>query len=376
MTLLAALALAAGQGIFAQDIFGVISGTVTDPAGAAIPGVQIAVINEDTQQRRTIESNNIGFYTAPQLAVGHYTVAATAKGFKDIRVLHASVDAGGHATVDLAMQLGTASETVEVTAVGQTVNTSSAEIARTVDQQQVQSLALNERNYVQLTTIVPGAATLVFDPTTLTTGMSTAAAAINGMRTDQNLYTVDGGFNMDSGSNSSQLNNVGIDFIQQVSVQTSNFSAEYGRNAGASVNVITRSGGNQFHGGAFEFVRNDYFDAIFPSSKLNITPTTPIRSLIPVLRYNDFGWDVGGPIKRDKLFFFAGEEWKRIILNANPQILTVPTTAELGGNFSDVAAQVTLHRPPNAPAGCTITNNVLSPACITADGKAIANVST
>ena len=374
MALLVVSALATGREVFAQDIFGVISGTVTDPAGAAIPGVQIAVINEDTQQRRTIESNNIGFYTAPQLAVGHYTVAATAKGFKDIRVLHASVDAGGHATVDLAMQLGTASETVEVTAVGQTVNTSSAEIARTVDQQQVQSLALNERNYVQLTTIVPGAATLVFDPTSLTTGMSTAAAAINGMRTDQNLYTVDGGFNMDSGSNSSQLNNVGIDFIQQVSVQTSNFSAEYGRNAGASVNVITRSGGNQFHGGAFEFVRNDYFDAIFPSSKLNITPTTPIRSLIPVLRYNDFGWDVGGPIKHDKLFFFAGEEWKRIILNANPQILTVPTTAELGGNFSDVAGQVTLHTPPNAPAGCTIVNNVLSPACITADGKAIANV--
>jgi hypothetical protein len=360
--LMVVFAFVGSRGAVAQDIFGVISGTVTDPSGAAIPGVQIVVINEATQEKRAVQSNTIGFYTVPQLTVGQYSVDGTVKGFKEILVLHTSVDAGAHATVDLKMQLGAATETIEVTAQGQTVNTSSAEIARTVDQQQVQSLALNERNYVQLTTIVPGAATLVFDPTTLTTGMSTAAAAINGMRTDQNLYTVDGGYNMDSGSNSSQLNNVGIDFIEQVSVQTSNFSAEYGRNAGASVNVVTRSGGNQFHGGAFEFVRNDYFDAIFPSSKLNITPTTNIRSLIPVLRYNDYGWDLGGPIKHDKLFFFVGEEWKRIILNANPQILTVPTTAELSGNFSDVAGQVTLHTPPNAPAGCTITNNVLSSA--------------
>ncbi len=237
------------------------------------------------------------------------------------------------------MQVGAVAETVEVTALGDTVNSSSAEISRVIDQQQVQALALNERNYVQLTTIVPGAATVTFDQTSLTTGMSTAAAAINGMRTDQNLFTVDGGYNLDSGSNSSQMNNVGIDFVQEVSVQTSNFSAEYGRNAGASVNVVTRSGGNQFHGGAFEFVRNDIFDAISPGSKLNITPTTNIASLKSKLRYNDFGWDVGGPILHDKLFFFAGEEWKRLRIGATPQNLTVPTSAELTGNFSDIAAK-------------------------------------
>lgn len=365
--------LAAGT-LRAQDIFGVISGTVTDPSGAAVPGARIQIINEATLQTRTIESNGSGYYTVPQLEVGRYTVVASKSGFKELRIAHANVDAGGHSTIDLPMQLGTATESVSVEAAGAVLNTSSAEIARTVDLQQVQSLALNERNYVQLTTIVPGAATLTFDPTSLTTGMSTAAAAINGMRTDQNLYTVDGGYNMDSGSNSSQLNNVGIDFIEQVSVQTSNFSAEYGRNAGASVNVVTRSGGNAFHGGAFEFVRNDFFDAIYPSTKLNATPSTPIRSLIPVLRYNDFGWDLGGPLKHDKLFFFIGEEWKRIILNANPQSLTVPTSAELTGNFSDVADRVTLKTPANAPAGCSIVKNVLTAACISPDGKAIANV--
>jgi Carboxypeptidase regulatory-like domain/TonB-dependent Receptor Plug Domain len=358
----------------AQDIFGVISGTVTDPANAVVQGAKVTVQNEATKLTRIITSDNNGFYTAPQLSVGSYTVTAQKSGFKNTRIIGTQVDAGGHATVDLALQVGGASETVEVTAIGETVNTSSAEISRTVDQQQVQALALNERNYVQLTTIIPGSATVTFDQTSLTTGMSIAVSAINGMRTDQNLFTVDGGFNMDSGSNSSQLNNVGIDFIQQVSVQTSNFSAEYGRNAAASINVVTRSGGNSFHGGAFEFVRNQIFDAANPGSKLNITSTTPINTIKPPLRYNDFGWDIGGPVLRNKLFFFVGEEWKRLRIAAAAQNLTVPTTSELAGNFSDVSSLITLHAPANAPAGCTITNNVLSAACITPDGMAVANV--
>lgn len=256
-------------------------------------------------------------------------------------------------------------------------------MATTVDSQQVQSLALNERNFVQLTTIIPGAATTTFDQSTLTTGMSTAAAAINGMRTDQNLFTVDGGYNNDSGSNSTQLNNVGIDFVSEVTVQTSNFSAEYGRNAASSVNVVTRSGTDQFHGGAFEFVRNQIFDAANPGSKLNATSSTKLNTIKPPLRYNDFGWLVGGPILHQKLFFFGGQEWKKIRLAATAQNLTVPDTRRLGGDFSEIynptpdapkAGTINLVTPANAPAGCTIVGNVLSPARITDDGKAIANV--
>ncbi len=159
---------------------------------------------------------------------------------------------------------------------------------------------------------------------------------VNGNRADQNLVTVDGGYNMDSGSNASQINNVGIDFVQEVSMQTSNFSAEYGRNAGASINVVTKSGGNNFHGGAFEFIRNQIFDAIQPSQKLLLAsaPNTPMSKLKPPLRFNDFGWDVGGPIKKGKLFFFAGEEWKQIRQFAPAQTLTLPTTAEIAGDFS------------------------------------------
>jgi hypothetical protein len=357
----------------AQDIFGVISGTLTDSTGALVADAKVTIQNEATKQERVLSSNSMGFYTAPQLSVGRYSVKAAKQGFKTFTVSGTDLNAGAHVTVDLTLPVGSTTESVTVTAVGETVNTSSAEMATTVDAQQVQSLALNERNFVQLTTIVPGAATTTFDQSTMTTGMSTAAAAINGMRTDQNLFTVDGGYNNDSGSNSTSLNNVGIDFVSEVTVQTSNFSAEYGRNAASSVNVVTKSGTDRFHGGAFEFVRNQIFDAANPGSKLNSTSSTPLNTIRPPLRYNDFGWDVGGPIIHQKLFFFGGQEWKKIRLAATAQNLTVPTSAELSGNFTDTPG-INLVTPPNAPAGCSVVGNILSPACISADGKAIAAV--
>src|SRR6266853_2783066 len=320
---------------------------------------------------RTVKADAHGFYVAQELPVGTYKVTAEEKGFKTVIKTGNELVAGGHLTVDLTLQIGEVSQKVEVTAVGETVNTISGEISRTIDSQQVEHMALNERNYGQLVSLIPGAVLTGFDQTALTTGMSTTSASVNGMRADGNLFTVDGGFNMDGGSNATQLNNVGLDFVREVAVKTSNYSAEYGRSDGASVNVVTRSGGNSFHGGGFEYLRNDRFDAINVASKLNATPTSP--AVKPSLRFNDFGWNVGGPIVHNKLFFFAGEEWKRIRQSASPQNMTVPTTAELGGDFRDVTG-LTLKTPPNAPAGCTITKNVLSPQCITADGKAIAAV--
>jgi hypothetical protein len=195
--------------------------------------------------------------------------------------------------------------------------------------------------------------------------------------------TVDGGFNLQAGSNASQINNVGIDFIQEVKVQTSNFSAEYGRNSGGQVNVVTRSGGNDFHGSAFEFVRNDKLDA------RNFF--APVR---PALRYNDFGFSFGGPIIKDKLFFFGGEEWKKIRRLSSPVVRNVPTLAELNGDFSVRlrgndkivgTADDGFLKDPTKSGACGIVNgapdrtacfpgNVIPTNRITADGKAIANV--
>lgn len=354
-------------GVQAQNIFGRLSGTVTDPAGAVVPNITITIVNDATKVARTAITDTNGSYVADNLPVGSYSVSAEQKGFKTMHSSGIDLVAGAHVTLNFALEVGTASETVQIEGGAEIVNTVSGEIARHIDSQQVQKAALNQRNYAQLASLIPGAALTVFDQTSMTTGMSTTASSINGNRADGNLFTVDGGFNLDGGSNATQLNNVGLDFINEVAVQTSNYSAEYGRNNGASINVVTRSGGNRFHGGAFEYVRNNRFDSR-PHGTPNSTP--PLRT---PLRFNDFGWNVGGPIIKDKFFFFVGEEWKRIRQFAAPQTATLPTSAERAGNFSGVTG-LTLVLPSNAPAGCTIIGNVLSSQCITTDGKAFASL--
>src|SRR6266849_6247259 len=367
----------------AQDVFGRISGTVTDTQGAVIPEANITITNKQTKIARTLKTDAHGYYVADALPVGVYSVSAAAQqGFKGIKKTGNDLSAGARLAVDLRLEVGATTDVVEVTATGETVNTVSGELARTVDSRQVQNLALNQRNYVQLVSLIPGAALTNFDQQTLTTGMSTTASYVNGRRADGNNFSVDGGFNMDSGSNSTQLNNVGIDFIQEVSVKSSNFSAEYGRNSGSSVNVVTRRGGEAFHGGAFEYLRNNIFDAINPANKIFIPPGTPTKRLESILRYNDFGWNFGGPILHKKLFFFACEEWKRVRQLVQSQTLTLPTTADLQGDFRDLlpaagSGTTGKHtRPASAPAACTITNNVMSPQCISLDGAAMAAVYT
>ncbi|HTG87706.1 MAG TPA: Plug domain-containing protein, partial [Pyrinomonadaceae bacterium] len=256
---------------------------------------------------------------------------------------------------------------------------------RVIDQQQVQNLALNGRNYIQLLSLVPGVALLNDDQLELTTSLATGNQSINGNRGQTNNVTVDGGFNLQSGSNASQINNLGIDFIQEVKIQTANFSAEYGRNSGAQVSLVTRSGSNDFHGAGWEFLRNDKLDAR--------SFFAPVR---PTLRFNNFGYAFGGPIFKDKLFFFGGQEWKYIRRLSAAQRRTVPSLAELNGDFSfrlrgaDGIVGTNddgLLRDPDSPLPCTTANragcfggtnvalrNIIPSNRITTDGRAIANV--
>jgi hypothetical protein len=324
----------------AQTIFGRISGTIKDTNGGAIPNATVTITNPATNLVRTATTDSDGFYTATNLPVGSYAIAAVANGFKKGEQSGVALAADGRLTIDITLEPGQVTETVQVTsAVGETVNTTSGEVARLIDQRQVQNLALNGRNYMQLVTLIPGAVILDEDQLALTTSLSISQAAVNGNRPNYNNLTVDGGFNMDSGSNNSQINNVGIDFVQEVKIQTSNFSAEYGRNAGAAINIVTRSGGNSFHGSGFEFFRNDKLDArrFF----------APVRAN---LRFNNFGWNFNGPIKKDKFFFFVGQEWKYIRQLSDATRRTLPTRAERAGNFS--ARTGTL----NVPTGYTAVN--------------------
>jgi len=350
----------------AQSIFGRISGTVTDAQGGVVAGAKITIVNEETKIERQTTTDSNGYYVASDLPVGFYSVIAEQSGFKAVRKTGNDLVAGARMNVDLNLVVGEVSQTVEVAATAETINTTSGELARVIDSNQVKTVALNARNYMQLLSLTPGAALTVDDQLSLTTSLAINNQSVNGNRPDSNALSVDGGFNMDSGSNASQVNNVGIDFIREVAIKSSNFSSEYGRNSGASINVVTRSGGDSYHGTVFEFIRNEKLDARNPAGA-----KTP-------LRFNDFGWDFGGPIKRGKLFFFAGEEWKRIRLTATPQTRTVPLPAELTGDFSALLAlptPVQLHEP--GKPGTPIPGNRLDldpNTPLTTDGKAIAKI--
>src|SRR4030095_4132865 len=371
---------------YGQTVVGRISGTIQDANGAAIPNATITVTNTASNLGRTGTSDQSGFYTVTNLPVGTYTVEAEQKGFKKGVIAGQSVTADGRVTVDLTLEAGEVSETVQiVSSGGETVNTTSGEVSRVIDRQQVQNPALNGRNYIQLLSLVPGVALLNDDQLELTTSLATGNQSINGNRGQTNNVTIDGGFNLQSGSNASQINNLGIDYIQEVKIQTSNFSAEDGRNSGAQVSLVTRSGGNDFHGSAFEFIRNDKLDAR--------SFFAPVR---PTLRFNNFGYAFGGPIFKDKLFFFGGQEWKYIRRLSSAQRRTVPSLAELNGDFSfrlrgaDGIVGTNddgLLRDPNSTLPCTTANragcfggtnvalrNIIPTNRITADGAAIANV--
>ena len=366
--------------IHGQTIFGRISGTVKDSNGGAVPNATVTITNAATNLVRTATTDEDGFYTATNLPVGTYTILVARDGFKRAQQTGVVLAADGRLTQDMTLEVGQVTETVEVSSgVGETVNTTSGEIARVVDQRQVQNLALNGRNYMQLVTLIPGAVILDEDQLALTTSLSISQASVNGNRPNYNSLSVDGGFNMDSGSNNSQVNNVGIDFVQEVKIQTSNFSAEYGRNAGAAINIVTRGGGNTYHGAAFEFLRNDTLDARNFFS--------PVKAK---LRFNNFGWNFNGPIKKDKLFFFVGQEYKRIRQDTAPVRRSLPTSAERLGDFS--ARSGTLNVPTGytainpatgatVAAGQPIPNRNLAnlrlngaPVGLSTDGRAIASV--
>jgi hypothetical protein len=252
---------------------------------------------------------------------------------------------------------------------------------------------MNQRHYEALVGLVPGAALQAsgLNPAAVTTNYNNTVAVTNGQRLDGQNWSVDGGFNLDSGSNNSVFNQVGADFIQEVDVQSSNYDAEFGRSDSSTINVVTRSGGEKFHGGGFEFVQNNVFNAESPQTKLT-TPKAKGYAAVPPIHYNNFGWELGGPIPyiqpKGKLFFFAGQEWKKFRGvypgSAASASETFPTAAEVAGNFTDVntgATPLLLKTPAVIPASCSggvlyTSQNVINPTCITGDGAAVASLYT
>src|SRR5437879_5414950 len=279
---------------WAQEITGQIRGIVTDTSGGVIANATVTITNVDRKQVvRTVETNSAGEYVAPFLPVGRYSVAVEVKGFKKFVKNDIELNVSDRLTVDAALQTGALTETVSVEADPLQVNLQNVAVEGLISGTQVRELPLNNRNYEQLVTLQPGVtsntADQVYVGTTNPQGaVNIVSFSINGNRQSQNNCTVDGIDNVDHGSNITLLVYPSVDAIAEFKVERSNYSPEFGRSSSGQINVVTRSGTANFHGGLYEFFRNDVFNAnSFINNRNGIAR--------PVLRYNDFGGTIGGP---------------------------------------------------------------------------------
>lgn len=315
----------------AQETTGGITGTVRDPSGAVVPNVQVTLTNSDTGFSKRITSNPSGVYFAPVLPIGSYQLSVEQAGFQRFVQKGIILHVNDMLTVDVALQLGQLTQQVTVEATVTPVQTETGDVSNLFSGQQVRELALNGRSFVSLTLLAPGVASGLSQDMGFGLSGGYTFIAVNGARTSFNNWMVDGGDNNDTGSNQTLLTMPSIDSIAEFRMLTSSYSAEFGRSAGAQVNVVTKSGTRDFHGGAYEFLRNDALDA-----RNFFAPE------VSKLRRNNFGWTLGGPVflpgrynvKRDKTFFFFSQEWKRIRSAPETILSRIPTLDERAGIFA------------------------------------------
>ncbi len=350
----------------AQETTGAISGIITDPNGSLVSGATVTIRDTDKNiVARTITTNSEGFYAAPLLLIGNYSVSIEATGFKKFTKTGIEVNVSDRLTVDATLEVGGTTEEVIVQAAPVQVELQSSSAAGLVSNLEIKELPLNNRNFIQLVTLLPGVSNGNVDQpyigTTNPFGQTNVITiSINGARASQNSWTVDGADNVDRGSNLTLLNYPSVDAIAEFKVYRNHYTAEFGRNAAGAVNVITKSGTRQFHGTAYEFFRNDklnantYFNNL--AGRFTSDPTAKAPDLIvpvgdprdgkkrlerPQLRYNNFGYTIGGPAfipgvyprDKSKTFFFFSQEFRRIITYSNFTAI-VPSAGERQGIFS------------------------------------------
>ncbi len=319
--LLAAISLATP--LWAQKDAGAIVGLVHDATGAVVAGAKVIVEDVDRGTQLTFSTNRQGEYVASPLRIGHYRVTVEKEGFKKAVAGPVEVNIQDRVGVDLTLQPGMATEVVTVTAEHEQLETETSELGQVVDSRRINALPLNGRNYAQLALLGVGVAAA--EPGSRVE--TTYGFSANGARALQNNFLLDG---IDNNANLGDVLNgaayvvqPAVDAIAEFKVETNSYSAEFGRGNGAIMNAVIKSGTNQFHGDLWEFLRNDKVDAI---NKFDIFGRQPYKQ-------NQFGFTLGGPIKKNKLFFFGDYEGLRI-RQALPQLSTVPTPAEVSGDFS------------------------------------------
>ena len=319
--------------VFGQGLTGQISGSVVDSSGSALPGVSVTVRNTGTQVSREVQTGEDGTFVVTELLAGSYEVTLNMTGFKGYKQTGVNLSSSERVALrPITLELGQVTETVAVTAEAARVQTQSAERSGLITQEQLKEVTLKGRDYVGMLRLLPG---VVDTANREAPGWNNIGGlAINGGRNNTINLTYDGVTNLDTGSNTGPFLAPGLDSIAEVKVLTSNYQAEYGRSSGGTINVVTKSGSRDFHGGGFFAKRSEKFNA-------NEWQNNKANAQKPPYRFNYSGYNVGGPIilpgfnsDRNKLFFFWNQEFLPRTNPGNLERRTMPTELERRGDFS------------------------------------------
>ncbi len=333
-----------------------ISGYVKDPSGAFVGGAKVTATQVDRGISTVTETNVEGFYNFPALEPGAYTLSVEKGGFQTYIRSGLSLTVNQNLRVDADLQLGAVTKSVTVTAEAPLVDTASGTVSSLVDDRRIVDLPLNGRNVMSLAQLVPGVLS-VYAPESLTDARGGPQMNANGGRANQNLYMFDGAFFVNPSRNTG-MNFPPPDAVQEFRLLTSNFDAEYGRNSGSQATVVARAGSNDFHGDVWEFLRNNALNA-----RNFFAPT------VPAIKENQFGGTAGGPIKKEKIFFFGAYQGLRSRPQAVAQKVLVPSAAERNGDFTDLLPGTVLVNPTNpntgapflTPSGAACVAHTLTP---------------
>ncbi len=346
----------------AQDT-GYISGTVTDKSGAAVAGAEVVVKNTAGSLTRTTNTNGDGAFVVPGLPGDTYNLFVSAKGFEKYQAKSVNLDVAQKIRIDVALTVGAVTEEVVVTgeSVAQ-VETNSSDLTSTITGKQIDNLVLNGRNFTQLVNLAPGVVSQTGQDDAKVGVYGNVAYSMNGGRTEYNNWELDGGDNMDNGSNATLNVYPNPEAIAEFKVLTSNYGAQYGRNGSGTVEVETKSGTSSFHGSAFEYLRNDFFNA--RSWEQGADPSQPKAPY----KKHDFGYTIGGPIfipnryntAKKKTFFFWSQEWRReknVTTTSPPP--NVPSDTERTGDFNALCAAAPGDCPKDPSTGNPFPGNIV-----------------
>lgn len=350
-----------------QEVTASIVGTVTDPSGAPISGAAVTATDTERGTTWTAKTNDSGAYNLPHVPVGTYKVEIAASGFQKAVHLPFTLVLNQTARVDVQMKVGQVTETVEVTGTAPVLQTENAQVSTIIDAKTNDNLPLATRNFIQLTLLTPGAISV--DPQSMNTGSNVAEEGgrpyINGNREQANNFLLDGVDNNQASENLAGFT-PSPDAIGEFNLITQNASAEFGNYNGGIISATIKSGTNSLHGDVFEFFRNDKFNANKWENGLGKGTSTTSTGILPTpkLRWNMFGGTIGGPIIKNKLFFFGDYQGGRLDFPATTGTMTVLTADEIGGNFGALLPKVQLYNPCAPGTGGTSGTacSILAPA--------------